>query len=99
MEDYYGPCDVRVDGGVMRLHCESGGRSAYVANRYDVELLDIERQCVTLCLPGGIELPAVAGEARLRVGEPVGWHLEPHPVPVDERDVESFGAEWRPTRC
>lgn len=101
--DYYGPCDVRSDRGVMRLHCYLRPRvtpaRGSVDNRYNVLLHDISLQRVTLCLPGGVNLPVRAGDVLLRTNEPVGWNIEQYDDrrrgwTDDEFRQLAFG-EWR----
>jgi len=100
---YYGPCDVRSDDGVMRLHCylkRTGHDPArgYVENRYDVALWRIDGRRVLLCLPGGVDVQVEAGDIELRTNEPIGWTVEqynPHARPVE--DIQYFGdARRRP---
>lgn len=103
--DYYGPCDVRAEQGVMRLHCflRPGAfpASGYVDNRYNVPLFDISGRRVRLCLPGSEPLPVQASTAVLRVDEPIGWEVEQYDrrrsYTEDEFRVLAFG-EWREER-
>lgn len=100
MARYYGPCDVRSDEGVMRLHCYlrpgDGPARSYVDNRYNVLFHRIDGRRVLLCLPGGVNLDVEAGDVVLRNGEPIGWDVEqydPHARPV--ADIQHFGDSMR----
>lgn len=103
--DYYGPCDVRSEQGVMRLHCylRPGAfpASGYVDNRYNVSIVDISGQRVRLCLPGSELLAMRAGDVVLRTNEPIGWDVEQYDrrrsYTEDEFRELAFG-EWRGER-
>lgn len=97
---YYGPCDVRSDDGVMRLHCylkRTGSDPArgYVENRYDVTLWRIDGQPVLLCPPGGAAVQVEAGDIELRTNEPIGWRVEQHDPRGSVVDIHLYGDRSR----
>lgn len=93
---YDGPCDVRSDDGVMRLHCflkAAGTEPAhgYVHNRYDVALYRIDGLRVLLCLPGDRVVQVEAGDVELRTNEPIGWWVEQTDPRSSVEDIRRFG--------